>query len=110
MRGHLSRVRAISSWTVAGTLTLVLSTTAVALMSHTAQDRAPLSEPVAARTTPTVPTPGPEPVANEAPTTVAPVPPVTTPVPTTVTYSYSYGGDDGSSDAQSSASSAYGDD
>lgn len=103
MRGHLSsRVRAISSWTIAGTLTLVLSTTAVALMAHAPANRAPLSEPIAAHSSPTT-VPSEAPVTSEAPTTAPPAPTTLAPVPTTVTYTYSYGGDDNSS-------GAYGDD
>ena len=102
-------MRAVSSWSVAGALTLVLSTTAVALMSHAPTDHAPLSEPIAAHSSPTT-----VPSSEAPPTTSPPVAPTTlAPVPTTVTYTYSYseGGDDGSSSAYGSGGSgAYGDD
>lgn len=96
-------MRVVSSWMVAGALTLVLSTTAVALMNHAPTSRAPLSEPIAAHSTPTT-------VANTgAPTAAPPAPATVTPMPATVTYSY--GGDDGESSAYGApASGAYGDD
>ncbi|HET9090735.1 MAG TPA: hypothetical protein VFN54_10660 [Acidimicrobiales bacterium] len=105
MRGHLSgRVRALSSWAVAGTLTLVLSTAAVALMMH-ASNPAPLSNSLS---------------ANSAPTTVPntpAAPPTMAPAPAVVTYTYSgddgASGDDGSPSSGtygSSASGSYGDD
>ncbi|MDE3082439.1 MAG: hypothetical protein KGJ39_03365 [Acidobacteriota bacterium] len=102
VRGHLgSRVRAASSWVVAGALTLVLSTTAVALMSHAPSSHAPLSEPVAAHSTPST-------APSGSPTTSAASTPPLAP-PATVTYTYS--GDDGSSSSYGSpASGAYGDD
>ena len=96
-------MRVVSSWTFAGALTLVLSTTAVALMSHAPTGRAPLSEPLGAHSTPTTVSP------SGAPTTAAPAPSTVAPMPATVTYTYS--GDDGESSAYgSSASGAYGDD
>ena len=90
MRGHpSSRLGAISSWTFTGTLTLVLSATAVALMSHAPTGRAPLAEPTGAHS------------PTSVPSTLAPAPVVT----------YTYSGDDGSSGAYgSSASGGYGDD
>ena len=106
-------MRAVSSWSVAGALTLVLSTTAVALMSHAPAERSPLSEPIAAHSSPTTAPSTEAPPTSEAPTTSPAAPTTLAPVPTTVTYTYSYseGGDDGSSSAYGSGGSgAYGDD
>ena len=103
-------MRAISSWSVASVLTLVLSTTAVALMSH-GPGPGPLSEPIAAHSAPATTVPSTEVATSETPTseptTIAP-PTTLTPVPTTVTYTY--GGDDSSSGNAVAPSGAYGDD
>lgn len=110
MRGHVGqRLKALYSWVIAGTLTLVLATTAVAVMANSPAPPTPLSEPVSAHdTTSSVPpttsapttsdVPTSEAPTTEAPTTLAPTtlaPTTLAPVPTTVTYTY--GGDDGES-------------
>jgi cytoskeletal protein RodZ len=118
MRGHIGhRLKSLYSWVIAGTLTLVLATTAVAVMARTPQPPTPLSEPVSSHaTTPTTSaTPSSEAPTTEAPTTevpttlaptTVPTAPSTTlaPVPTTVTYTY--GGDD--SESYGSSGGSYG--
>ncbi len=121
MRGHFThRLKALYSWVIAGTLTLVLATTAVAVMVHTPAPLTPLSEPVAAHdvtttspptTIATTPTAAPttEATTSEPPTTEAPttLPPTTlAPVPTTVTYTY--GGDDSESYGSGGSGGTYG--
>jgi hypothetical protein len=110
-------MKALYSWVIAGTLTLVLATGAVAVMVNTPAPPTPLSEPVSAHdstpstsTPPTTEAPTTEAPTTEAPTTMAPttlapttLPPTTlAPVPTTVTYTYS--GDDGQSYSSSGSS------
>ena len=97
-------MRALSSWAVASTLTLVLSTAAIAVMTH-ASGHAPASDPLSAHAAPTT-----------VPNSPA-APPTLTPSRAVVTYTYS--GDDGGSGDDgtpspgtfgSSASGSYGDD
>ena len=102
-------MKALYSWVIAGSLTLVLATTAVAVMANTPAPPTPLSEPVSAHdTTSSVPATTVAPTTSEVPTSETPtseapttLPPTTlpsttlAPVPTTVTYTY--GGDDSES-------------
>ncbi len=96
------RLRAIGSWASAGTLTLLLSGTALALTAHHSPS-VPATQQLAAHDATTTSTPG-APPSTEAPVTTpsanAPV------IPTTMTITYAgggYGDDQGGDDSWSGA-------